>query len=126
MGKHWLDGLYTFKGSPFFCHEVKGEKAFWRNLSELEYPEFKNENMPGTWTYGKYHETTKEIEEKTGAKHYDLEISYMNGQIKNFGVLHEDGMGATCSNLMGNLDELVYLTPEKLQEYLDDREQDSR
>ena len=39
MGKHWVDGKYAFKGTPWFCNEVKGEVAYWRNLSEFDHPE---------------------------------------------------------------------------------------
>ena len=46
MGKHWVDGRYAFKGTPWFCNEVKGEVAFWRNLSEFDHPEL-NANPNG-------------------------------------------------------------------------------
>ena len=78
----------------------------------------------GTWKYGEFHETMKQIEEKTGVKNYNLEIQFMGGKIKMYGVLNEDGQGATMCSMMGNMDELIYLTPEVLKEILDSREHD--
>ena len=66
----------------------------------------------------------KEIAEKTGVKNYNLEISLMEGKIKMFGVLNEDGKGATICSMMGNMDDLIYLTEEKMQEIKDAREHD--
>ena len=34
---------------------------------------------------------SEEIEEKTGAKNYDLEMKFMDGTFKQYGVLGEDG-----------------------------------
>ena len=142
MGKHWVDGKYAFKGTPWFCNEVKGEVAYWRNLAEFDHPELEVGSIEGTilvhfcpnclhifanlgtWKHGEFHETMKEIEEKTGVKNYNLEIQFMGGKIKMFGVLNEDGQGATVCSMMGNMDEIIYLTPEVLKEIQDAREHD--
>lgn len=50
MGKHWVDGNYAFKGTPWFCNEVKGEVAFWRNLSEFDHPEL-DPRMEGMYNF---------------------------------------------------------------------------
>ena len=78
----------------------------------------------GTWKHGEFHETMKEIEEKTGVKNYNLEIQFMGGKIKIYGVLNEDGQGATVCSMMGNMDEIIYLTPEVLKEIQVAREHD--
>ena len=48
MGKHWVDGKYAFKGTPWFCNEVKGEVAYWRNLAEFDHPELEVGSIEGT------------------------------------------------------------------------------
>ena len=48
MGKHWLDGKYAFKGTPWLCNEVKGDVAFWRNLAEFDHPELEVGSLEGT------------------------------------------------------------------------------
>ena len=68
----------------------------------------------------------KEIAEKTGVKNYNLEIQFMGGKVKMYGVLNEDGKGAIMCSLVGNMDELIYLTDEKLKEIQDAREQDDK
>ena len=51
MGKHWVDGTYCLKRTPWFCNEVQGEVAYWRNLAEYDHPEFRNTNMEGMQQY---------------------------------------------------------------------------
>ena len=81
-------------------------------------------SISGTWKYGEFHKTMKEIEEKTGVKNYNLEIQFMGGKIKMYGVLNEDGQGATVCSMMGNMDEIIFLTPEVLKEIQVAREHD--
>ena len=122
MGKNWVDGLYYFKNSPHIINDVKGEVAKWKNIMEFDFPDLKIEQeMIGSWTYGKYHEVIKEIGEKTGAKHFDLEITFFGGQVKMYGVLHEDGKGATLCNMLSEVDEVLFLTPERQKEIMDAR-----
>ena len=74
MSTPWSDGFYYSTESPFI-NEVKGNTVYLRNLVELEYPDIGvDSSMKGSWTFGKFHETSKEIHDKTGAKHYDVEI----------------------------------------------------
>ena len=98
MGKNWLDGLWYYENTPFLINEVKGENALWRNTAELDYPEFETRPLKGTWTHGKFHETLKEIKEKTGASHYDVKMEFFDGKILQFGVLDEEGKSVTLSN----------------------------
>ena len=127
-------------------NEVKGEEALWRNIVELDYPDFKPAPMKGTWTHGKFHETLKEIEEKTGATHYNVKMEFFSGMFCQYGVLDEDGKCITLCNLLNhigncfylleyicvhsitlaitskcNLDTCRWLSPEKKQEILDAR-----
>ena len=53
MGKHWLDGNYTFEGTPWFCNEVQGEVAYWRNLAEFDHPELgsRTEMQGNLWNF---------------------------------------------------------------------------
>ena len=106
MGKHWLDGLWYYENTPFLINEVKGENALWRNTAELDYPEFETRPLKGTWTHGKFHETLKEIKEKTGATHYNVKMEFFGGKFLQFGVLDEDGKSVTLCNFLnfiGNL-----------------------
>ena len=74
MSTPWSDGFYYSTESPFI-NQVKGNKVYLRNLVELEFPEIEvDQSMKGSWTFGKFHETSKEIQDKTGANHYDVEI----------------------------------------------------
>ena len=123
MGKYWVDGLYYSKSSPFTIFEVKGETASWRNIVELDYPDLQKQSaLTGTWTYGRFHETKKEIEEITGAKYYDIEMKFMGGAITMYGVLNEDGKSITKFSMLNELDEMLWLSPEKQKELLDDRQ----
>ena len=122
MGKHWVDGLYYFKNAPHTINDVKGDVAKWKNIMEYDYPDIKSEHeMLGSWNYGKYHEVIKEIEEKTGAKYFDLEMTFFGGHIKMYGVLHEDGKGATLCNMLSEVDEILLMTPEKQKEIMEAR-----
>ena len=124
MSTPWNDGFYYSSKSSFVVTEVKGNNSFHRNLVELDYPDIDgSKSMKGTWTFGEYHETSKEIEEKTGAKHYDLEIVSMGGKFKSYGVIADDGKSVTlCDGMMGNVTELIWMSPEKRKELLDARQ----
>ena len=109
MGKHWLDGFWYYEGSPFLIHEVKGEEASWRNIVELDYPDFVPTEIKGTWTHGKFHETMKEIEEKTGASHYNVKMEFMSGMIVQHGVVSEDGKSVTLCNMLNFVGNYISL-----------------
>ena len=102
--------------------EIKGETAIWRNIIELDYPNLEKKfQMTGTCTYGRFHETKKEIEELTGAKYYDFEMKFMGGVITVYGVINEDGKGVTKFSMLGEVDEMLWLSPEKQRELLENR-----
>ena len=124
MSTPWCDGFYYSSKSSFVVTEVRGNNSYMRNLVELDYQEIdSSRSMQGTWTFGKYHETLKEIEEKTGANNYDLEIVSMGGRFKSYGVIGEGGKSVTiCDGMMGNVTELIWMSPEKQKELLDARE----
>ena len=117
----WLDGLWYYEGSPNIINDVKGEDALWRNLAELDYPDYKSTQMKGVWTHGKFQETMKEIEEITGAKNYDIEMKFFDGAVTLYGVLSEDGTSIVLYNMLNHLDTIRWMTPEKKQEVLDAR-----
>ena len=72
-----LDGFWIIESSYGNClHIVKGSKSQWKYLFELEYPDFELSSNVGSWTYGTYKETPKDIEEKTGAANFNLEMKY--------------------------------------------------
>ena len=116
--QRWEDGLWYFENSPSFINSVKGGEARWKNLTELDYPDFELSPYVGSWTYGKYHETLKEIEEKTGAKHYDLEMKHFDGAFTFYGVLAEDGKSVVMCNMLNEMDIIRLMTPEKMKELL--------
>ena len=102
--------------------EVRGNTTYFRNLVELDYPDIDGtKGMTGSWTFGKFKETLKEIEEKTGAKHYDLEIVAMGGRFKSYGVIAEDGKSVTVCGMMGDVAELLWMSPEKQKDILGSR-----
>ena len=117
----WVDGLWYSEESTNMITEVKGQQAFFRNLVELDHPDFEPQPMEGTWTHGTFHETLKEIEDRTGAKNYNIEMSYENGTFRMFGVLDEDGESIAMCNMLNYMDTMRLLTPEKRQEILDAR-----
>ena len=117
----WLDGLWYYEGSPNVINDVTGEDALWRNLAELDYPDYKSTQMKGVWTHGKFQETMKEIEEITGAKNYDIEMKFFDGAVTLYGVLSEDGTSIVLYNMLNHLDTIRWMTPEKKQEVLDAR-----
>ena len=97
MGKHWVDGIYSFSNQTCIVHQVKGEVAFWRNLAELDYPEYCPHGPDsGSWKYGDFGEAEKEIQEKTGIKNYNLLITFWGGIIRQNAVVSEDGKHVTC------------------------------
>ena len=100
MGKRWLDGLWYYENTPCLINEVKGEDALWKMTAELDFPEFEARPLKGTWTHGKFHETLKEIEEKTGATHYSVKMEFFSGMFCQYGVLDEDGKCITLCNLL--------------------------
>ena len=71
----WVDGLWYMEGFPNSINAVKGGEAKWTNLGELEYPDFESSMSVGSWTYGSYKETPKEIQEETGVDHFNLEMT---------------------------------------------------
>ena len=96
MGKHWVDGIYSFSNESCVVHQIKGEVALWRNLSELDYPEYcPHTDDSGSWNYGDFGEATKELQEKTGVKNYNLRMSYW-GFINQNAILSKDGKSVTC------------------------------
>ena len=117
----WVDGLWYFENTPNTINDVKGGQAVWKNLAELDHPGYELSPYVGSWTYGKYHETSKEIEEKTGAKHYDVEMKHFGGAITFYGVLSDDGKSAVFLDFLRQVDTVRHLTPEKLQEILEER-----
>ena len=117
----WLDGLWYYEGSPNIINDVKGEEALWRNLAELDYPDYKSTSNVGVWTHGKFQETMKEIEEMTGATNYNVEMKFFEGAITQYGVLSEDGTSIVTCNMLNHMDTIRWLTPEKKQEVLDAR-----
>lgn len=119
--QRWEDGLWYFEGSPNSINKVTGGEARWLNLTELDYPGFELSPYVGSWTYGKYHETLKEIEEKTGAKHYDLEMKHFDGAFTFYGVLSEDGKSVVMCNMLNQMDTIRLMTPEKQEELLASR-----
>ena len=126
-----LDGFWLIESSYGNCfHIVKGGKSQWKYLFELEYPDFELSSNVGSWTYGTYKETPKDIEEKTGAAHFNLEIKFNKTWTEHlhyqYGVVNEDGKSVIFLNMSGKMDTMTLLTPEKLKELLEAREdQDS-
>ena len=121
-----LDGFWLIEGSPNSLHFVKGGKSHWKYLFELEYPDFELSSNIGSWIYGTYKETPKDIEKKTGADHFNLEIKYLDGTFTLYGVVSEDGKSVVFLNMSGKMDTMTLLTPEKIKELLEAREdQDS-
>ena len=122
----WVDGLWYKEGSSNGINAVKGGEARWKNLGELEYPDLEFSMSVGSWTYGSYKETTKEIQEKTGVDHFNLEVKHFDGAFTSYGVLNEDGKSVVMLNPFGQMDTMRLLTPEKTKELLEAREhQDS-
>ena len=125
MATPWRDGLWYSETSPSNIMIVKGEEGLWRNLVEFDYPEYEPEPAPalkGTLTFGQFHETMKEIEELTGAKHYDVKTTFFNGMFVQFGVLSEDGKMITMCNVLNKVDNMKWIPDEQKQELLDARE----
>ena len=122
----WVDGLWYMEGFPNSINAVKGGEARWTNLGELEYPDFESSMSVGSWTYGSYKETPKEIQEKTGVDHFNLEMTHFDGAFTFYGVLNEDGKSVVMLSPFGQMDTMRLLTPEKTKELLEAREhQDS-
>ena len=122
----WVDGLWHMEGSSNSLNKVKGGEARWTNLAELEYPDLELSPYIGSWTYGSYKKTPKDIAEKTGADHFNLEMKHFDGAFTFHGVLNEDGKSIVMHNMSGKLDTMRLLTPEKTKELLESRQdQDS-
>ena len=117
MGNPWRDGLYYSKKSPFMVIEVRGNSCYDRNLVELDYIDVESKGINKIWTFGKYRETAKDIEEITGAKYYNLEIFILNGNNKAYGVIAEDGKSVTICGAMG-ASEWIWMSLESQRELL--------
>ena len=92
-----MNGIYSFSNEKHMVHQIKGEVALWRNLSELDYPNYyPHSNESGSWKYGDFGEATKELQEKTGVKNYNVRMTYFGGIIIKNAILSKDGNSVTC------------------------------
>ena len=125
MATPWVDGLWYNEDSPSNIVEVKGGEGKYRNLVELDYPDYEPEPGPqsnnGTLTFGTFHETIKEIEELTGAKHYNVKLEFFMGFLVQYGVLDDDGKTIRLCNHLNQIDTLRWMSLEKQQELLESR-----
>ena len=122
MGKHWLDGYYMFENVKAFIYEVKGESAYWYNLSQLDFPDLPPIHPRGTWKYGEFGEAPQEIQEKTGVKNYNLEMSTNFFGFIFHGVVSEDGTSVTSLDFEGKVHEGHCLSADELKAKLEARE----
>ena len=126
MATPWADGLWYNEDSPSNIVEVKGVEGKYRNLIELDYPNYEpepglNSGSSGTLTFGEFHETIKEIEELTGAKHYNIKLEFFMGFMVQYGVLDDDGKTIRLCNHLNEIDTLRWCSPEKKEELLEER-----
>ena len=126
MATPWADGLWYNEDSPSNIVEVKGVEGKYRNLIELDYPDYEpepglNSGSSGTLTFGEFHETIKDIEELTGAKHYNIKLEFFMGFMVQYGVLDDDGKTIRLCNHLNEIDTLRWCSPEKKEELLEER-----
>jgi len=123
MGKHWLDGIWFFEDFKFVLHEVKGETAWWKNISCFDHPDVDvPKSFCGSWTYGDFGETTKEIKEASGADRYNVQMIYWTGKINMKGVVSEDGKSMHLMGMLGGLAHGKCVSQDEFKAIMDDRE----
>ena len=123
MTTPWKDGLWYNDGSPSNIMEIKGGHGLWRNIVELDYPDYKpgSGSNKGTLAFGQYHETMKEIQELTGVKYYNVKMVFFNGILVQFGVLSEDGKSITLCNILNHIETMKWMSLEKQKELMEAR-----
>ena len=104
----WKDGYYKWESTKRMVFLVKGEtvktEKFEGTVDErLEF---------GTWKYGEFEEARQEIQEKTGRKTYNVEITMFDSMWKTKGVVSDDGQKITLWNLNNELDFFELLNDE--------------
>ena len=120
-GTRLVDGIYASSVFPYAVVEVKGTIGYFKYLAQFDHPDLELEHgMKIAYTYGQFSDTSPEVEEKTGAKKYNLEgiVAGFKQQMVTF----PDGKGYWNFGLDGQLGQAHLLTDEELQKVLDARE----
>ena len=124
MAKPCLDGFWYVDGENNIT-EIKGVEGQRRQLWEFDMNPIQ-EGSKCTLTYGEFHEvTSKEIKEKTGAKHYDLEMKldfFVGQMVSIYGVVSKDVKTMYFySKLQDKMTTVNKLSPQKKEELLEAR-----
>ena len=121
----WPDGWYVQPDNPLAILNVEGEKVVSEKLAEvgIEFDRLVPKET-GTWKYGQFGETTKEIKDLTGKDTYDVEMVHQTimGEMKSYGVLSQDKKTIHCLGHHKNLTTKNWLSPEEFKKLQDDCE----
>ena len=108
----WEDGYYRWESTKRLAFLVSGETV----KTEKFQGKIDEKHEFGTWKYGEFEETRPEIEEATGKKNYNVEITMFDSMWKTKGVVSDDGRKITVWNLSNEIDFFERINEK---EYLD-------
>ena len=118
----WKNGYYQNVQFTPQIQKVEGGNVFMKQVVSFDFPEIEPTGK-GTWTFGDFGPTSKEVELASGGiKNYNIEMKYNDGKRKGFGVLTNDRKYVYSSSFGKNVDCLKWISNEELKEFLDSRD----
>ena len=107
---------------PSFVFVIEGEKAEAKTMIALDYPDIESALPPNTIKSGDFGDAKKEVTEATGADKNNVEMVWY-GMYKMPGVVNEAGTEIHIwDETSKEVDTMKWLTPEKLEEMKEARD----
>ena len=117
----WRNGFWSNAEMPSMVCVVDGNEMSMKYLIALDYPDLEG-GMDSTIEFGDFGPTNKEMAEATGADRYNVQLTFFV-TYKVQGVLNEAGTEIQqWQEPTKSVEVLKWLTPEKVEEMKEDRD----
>ena len=103
----WINGIYSLMSSVNKVFKVEGENVKLQEFKNGQESDFSE----GIWKFGAFGNTQKEVENATGKKNNDVEITLKGGKWKCTGVVCNDGKRITIwDGILKQLDNYEWMS----------------
>ena len=114
----WKNGYWRALGYPSMLWQINGNDFV--NFPASGKPTNQDNPMnKGTFTYGDFGDASPEVEQETGKKKYNVEISAWGGSWKPHAVLNDDGTKLTYYGMARAVDSMVWMSEKDVNEFIE-------